>query len=181
VTPQVLAALIGAIGALAGVATGSLLSAWYQRQTWMRDQAARARDERRRLFAEFLTAAREWRAVTHHPDTKIVRASAISKKSHADGGAAAARALALRSEIALIAQAPTIEATREMARTHRLLAEGRAKYAAGELPGPLVTACRRAELRFVRAARAELGVAGTEEELAAVFGIPVEGSSEPTN
>lgn len=168
---QVLAAMIGAVGVLAGVGAGSVFSAWYQRQAWTREQAARSRDDRRRLFAQYLTAAREWRATTQHPDTKLVRASAVSSKKHADGGAAAARTLGLRSEIALVAQAETIRAARQMARANMLLAEGRAEHIGSALPDPLIVACRRAELRFVRAAREELGVSGSETELEEVFGL----------
>jgi hypothetical protein len=169
--PPVWAALIGAVGALAGVATGSFLSGWYQRQAWMRELAARSRDERRRLFAEFLTTAREWRGAAQHSDTKLVDASAVSKNKHADGGAAAARTLALRSEIALVGQTSTIRAAREMAKAHTRLAESRGKYAAGSLPQPLVDACRSTEMRFVHAAREELGVLSSKADLEEVFGL----------
>jgi hypothetical protein len=43
---QLWAALIGAAGALAGVATGTFLTGWYQRQAWMRDQTAKSRADR---------------------------------------------------------------------------------------------------------------------------------------
>ena len=169
--PQVWAALIGAVGVLVGVGTGSFLSAWYQRQAWKREHAARLRDERRQLFADFLTAARDWRAVTQHPDTKLISASAVSKSEHADGGAAAARTLALRSEIAMIAQAPAIRAARDLSKAHTRLAEGRSKFAAGSLPESLMGPCRRTELLFVHAAREELGVPTTEAELEEAFGL----------
>ena len=178
--PQVLAALIGAVGALAGVATGSLLSGWYQRQARLQEQATRSKEERRRIFAEFLTATRDWRATTLHSETKLIDASTVSKTKHADGGPAATRATALRSEIALVAQTSTIRAARDMVLANRRLAEGRAQYAAGALPEPLVIACRRTELEFVRAAREELGVLGSEADLEELFGLAPDDSAGTT-
>lgn len=163
--PQIWAALIGAVGVLAGVVTGALLTAFHQGQAWRREHAARSRDERRRLFADFLTAAREWRATTQHPDTKLVKGSAVSRSEHADGGIAAVRTLGLRSEIALIGQPAVIRQAREVTRSQITLAESRAKYPAGSLPDRLVAACRHAEVEFVRAARQELGIATIEAEL----------------
>jgi len=162
---QVWVALIGAAGVLTGVVSGVVLSAWYQRQAWSREQTARSRDERRRLFADFLTAAREWRANTQHPDTQLIKGSAVSKSEHADGGVAAVRTLGLRSEIALLGQAPIIRAAREMTRSLITLAESRSKFPAGSLPDPLVEACRQAEVGFVLAARGELGILTARDEL----------------
>ncbi len=163
--PQVWAALIGAVGVLTGVVTGALLSAFHQGRAWKREEAARSRDERRRLFADFLTAARDWRAATQHPDTRLVRGSAVSRSEHADGGIAAVRTLGLRSEIALLGQPAIIRQAREVTRSQITLAESRAKYPAGSLPDRLVAACRNAEVKFLVAARKELGIATAEAEL----------------
>ncbi len=178
IPPQVWAALIGAVGVLAGVVVGAFLSAWYQRLAWIREQAARFRDERRRLFADFLTSAREWRATAQHPDTKLIRGSAASRSEHADGGTAAVRTIGLRSEIALTGQPATIRASWKLTKAHSLLAESRAKYPAGSIPDSLVEACRRAEIKFVQAARDELGTPVPETELDGAFRNAVNDSAE---
>lgn len=169
--PQVLAALIGALGALAGVVIGSLVSGWYQRQARLQEQLTRSKEERRRIFAEFLTATRDWRATSLHSKTKVIEASTVSKERHADGGPAAVRATALRAEIALVAEVSTIRAAWDVVLALRRLAEGRAQHLAGSLPESLVTACRRTELAFVRAAREELGVLGPDSDLDELFGL----------
>ena len=126
------------------------------------------------------TVAREWRASTQHPDTRLVKGSAVSRSEHADGGVAAVRTLGLRSEIALVGQPATIRAARELTRSHISLAESRAKYAAGSLPDTLVAACRRTEMKFVRAAREELGLSTHEADLEDAFR-HVDSDPVPTN
>jgi hypothetical protein len=170
--PQVLAALIGAAGALVGVATGAFLTGWFQRQAWLREQSGRSNDERRRIFAEFMSTAREWRATTLHAEVKFLGASAVAKQRHADGGPAAARTLGLRSEIALVAGAETIRASIALVRAHGQLAIARAQHTAGAVPDQFVIACRRTELQFAKAARDELGIGSSDVDLEEIFGIP---------
>lgn len=180
-TSQIFAALIGALGALSGVITGSVLSAGYQRRAAARDQAVRSSDERRKVFAAFLAAAREWRALSVHPNTELVSASAISSRRHADGGAPATRTLGLRSEIALVARPRTIRSAYALVRVHGELAEGRGKHSAGNLPRELFVACRLAEASFTAAAREELGFPASEAELTEIFLSAAQTEQAPTS
>jgi hypothetical protein len=175
-TPQVLAALIGAVGVLTGVVAGSLLSAGYQRRALTREHAARSSDERRKIFAAFLTSAREWRSALMSPQSKVMDASAVSHQRHVDGGRAVTRTFGLRSEITLVALPPTIRAAFALVKALGALAEGAARYrdasatdAAGAVASTfesnLVVACRLAEVEFTVAARTELGFAGFDADL----------------
>jgi hypothetical protein len=158
VPAELLVAVIGTVGTLVGVVAGAALTSWWQNAAWRRERAERLRSERRTLFAEFLNAAREWRAISQSPTVEIVEASAISRTSHADGGASAVRVLALRTEIALIAETlPIVQAAQSLSRALIRLAEARATYAAGSVPDEIVQECRDAEADFVAAARDEFG------------------------
>jgi hypothetical protein len=192
-TPQVLAALIGAVGVLSGVVAGSLLSAGYQRRALAREHEARSNDERRKVFAAFLTAAREWRSALLSPQSDVIDASAVSPRRHVDGGRTATQTLGLRSEVALVAHPSTIRAAFALVKAVGALAEGAAQYrdavdastpaaTTTTFPGDLVVACRAAEAEFTVAARAELGFAGFDADLREIFlsagrtGLPVQAS-----
>ncbi|GID94262.1 hypothetical protein Adi01nite_36740 [Amorphoplanes digitatis] len=159
---------------LSGVVAGSLFSAGYQRRALAREHAARSNDERRKIFAAFLTSAREWRSALLSPRSKVMDASAVSPRRHVDGGQAVTRTFGLRSEVALVAHPPTIRAAFALVKAVGALAEGAAQYrdavaADATFPGDLVVACRVAEVEFTVAAREELGFAGFDTELREIF------------
>jgi hypothetical protein len=179
-TSQVLAAFIGAAGVLSGVVAGSMLSAGHQRRAFAREHASRSREDRQKVFAAFLNAAREWRSALLSSQAVVLDASAVSSRRHVDGGPAVSRAFGLRSEVALVADPRTIRAAFALVKAVGLLAEGAARYrdAASastpavprdEFPGELVVACRAAEATFTVAAREELGFAGFDADLREIF------------
>ncbi|MFC6014897.1 hypothetical protein ACFP2T_01630 [Plantactinospora solaniradicis] len=155
---QVVVALISTLGVLAGVALGGVLSARVQTQAWRRQEAERSVQERRRIYADFLAAARVWRATVMSPDVRIIEASTFSAQRHADGADAAISTLRLRMEVGLIAhEADTTARAQTVVVEVRRLAEARAEHPAGQVPDPIIDRCRRAERGFAAAARAELG------------------------
>jgi hypothetical protein len=171
VSVDVLVALIGTVGTLLGVVIGAVLTSRQQSATWDRERARIRESERREVYARFLTAAREWRAVSMGAEVRIITGSPISRSRHADGGQSGARTLALRSEVALVAQSPkTIAESIDLVRTLTRLAEARASHAAGSIPDNIVQACRDAERSFLLAARADLGSSGFAAEDFPVLG-----------
>lgn len=160
---QVAVVVISTVGALVGVLLGSTLSAHTQRRVWRLQEDERSVEERRRIYADYLAAARVWRATTMIPQVPIIGASTFSTKPHADAGEIAIDSLRLRIEVGLITQSTTTaEAAEEVLRANRSLAEARADHPAGWIPDPFVDACRRAERAFAAAARDELGGAAME-------------------
>lgn len=155
---QVVVSLIGTLGVLAGVALGAILSARAQNRVWQLQAAERSAEERRRIYGEFLAAARVWRATVMSLEVPIVNASTISRQPHADGGDAAISTIRLRMEVGLVAHdSETTETARVIIAEVRSLSEARANAAAGQVPTEIIDRCRRAEGAFVAAARAELG------------------------
>lgn len=150
--------IISTVGVLAGVVLGGLLSARAQSRVWRLGEAERLRHERRRIYAEFLSAARIWRAAIMSPSAVIVEVSTFSRQRHADGGDAAIDVLRLRFEVGLIALSPEMTRLATLVfRAARSLAEARARYAAGAVPDEILDQCRQAEREFAAAARSELG------------------------
>jgi hypothetical protein len=155
---QIVVTVINALGVLAGVALGAILSARAQRRAWRSQEVERSAQERRWIYAEFLAAARLWRAAVMNPDARIVEASTFSRQRHADGGEAAIDTLRLRIEVGLIAHSTqTTRQARSVFQAIRGLAEARAKHLVGQVPDEVVEACRRAERAFATVVRAELG------------------------
>jgi hypothetical protein len=155
---QVALAVLSVVGALTGVGLGAMLTARSQRVAWERQEAGKSLQERRTSYAAFIAAAREWRAAVMSPDAAILEASSVSRKPHADGGEARTRFLRLRAELALAAHAPeTVRAADLLVDAVAHLAEARAGYPLGQVPEPIVQACRDADRDFLHAARAELG------------------------
>jgi hypothetical protein len=137
---------------------GAILSARAQTRAWHLEAAERSVQERRRIYAEFLAAARVWRATVMSPDARIVEASTFSKSRHADGGDAAISTLRLRIEVGLIAQKPeTARCARAVFVAVRGLVEARGVSPAGLVPDEVIDECRKAERAFAAAASAELG------------------------
>jgi len=166
---EVVVSVVGTAGTLIGVALGSLLSNRAQRLAGDRQASDQARSERRTVYANFLIACREWWAVSMATVVQLVQGSAVSRQVHADGGAVAARVLALRSELLLVADsAATIAKAGVLVRAIARLAEARAEYPAGSIPEDLIVACRIAEADFVAIARDELG-AGTLPDVAKIL------------
>jgi hypothetical protein len=154
---QVVISLISTLGALGGVALGAILLARAQARAWRSQEVERSTQERRRTYAEFLAAARIWRATVMSPDARIVAASTFSKSRHADGGYAAISTLRLRIEVDLIAQkSETTRCARTVFEAVRRLAEARGEIPAGQVPDEVVEVCRKAEEVFAVAARLEL-------------------------
>ncbi len=160
---QIVVTVISAFSVLAGVALGAILSAKAQGRAWRLQEAERSTQERRRIYAEFLAAARLWRAAVMSSEARIVEASTFSKRRHADGGEAAIDTLRLRIEVDLIAyRAHTTRQARSVFQAVRGLAEARGDRPAGQVPDDVIEACRRAEREFATAARAELGSPGID-------------------
>lgn len=111
---QVVVALISTVGVLAGVALGGVLSARAQSQAWRRQEAERSVRERRRSYADFLAAARVWRATVMSPEARIIEASTFSAQRDADGADAAISILRLRMEVGLIAHEADTTARAEL-------------------------------------------------------------------
>src|SRR5689334_17553787 len=100
---NLVAAAISTVGTLGGVALGAWLTNRAQRTMLLEERTNRSVAERRRVYAEFLSTTRAWRSISQGPEVHLVEGSAVSRQAHADAGDFGARALALRSEIALIA------------------------------------------------------------------------------
>jgi hypothetical protein len=157
---QVAVSLISTFGVLLGVGLGAVLTARAQLTAWRRQEEDRSRQERRKTYASFLAAAREWRATVMSPDARIVEASMTSRVRHASGEEAGVAAMRTRAEVALIvADEETLTATDDLVSAVRRIAEARGRYEAGKVPEPIVQQCREAERRFLVAARRELGSA----------------------
>jgi hypothetical protein len=155
---QVVVSLISTLGVLAGVALGAILSARAQTRVWHLEATERSIQERRRIYAELLTAARVWRATVMSPDARIVDVSTFSKSRHADGGDAALSTLRLRIEVGLVAQQlETGRCARALFMAVRGLAVARGETPAGQVPDEVIDECRKAERAFAAAASAELG------------------------
>jgi hypothetical protein len=158
VPAEVIVSVLGTLGTLLGVVIGAALTNRSQRLSWDRQEKDRSRAERRRIYADFLSSTREWRAVSLSATARIVGGSVVARVPHADGGASATRALSLRSELSFIAESPaTIAQSFALVRALGNLAQARAEHPAGSVPESIVQACRDSEWRFVAAARAELG------------------------
>jgi hypothetical protein len=92
------------------------------------------------------------------PDVRIVPASSVSRRPHADGGPARTQVVRYRAEIGLVAHASaTVHAAAALMLAVGQLSEVRAEHEAGQVPERFVQACREAEREFNRVARAELG------------------------
>lgn len=155
---QLLVTLIATLGTLAGVALGAALTARSQASVLARQEAGQSRQERQRVFAAFIAAAREWRANVMSSEARIVEGSTISRSRHADGNGADVGVLRIRGELRLIAHSPTtIACADDVICAVRRLAEARGSHVAGQVPVPIVECCRSTEAEFITAARAELG------------------------
>jgi hypothetical protein len=155
---QVVLAVLSVSGALVGVALGALLNARVQRTSWERQEYLKSAQDRRVMFAAYVAACREWRATVLGPDVRILRASSVSRKPHADGGEARTKVIRLRTELALVAHtAETIRTGVALMRAVGELSEARANYEVGQVPETFLQPCRDAEREFIRAVRAELG------------------------
>jgi hypothetical protein len=155
---QVILAVLSVSGALVGVMLGSLLNARVQRVSWERQESLKSVQDRRTAYAAFVAACREWRATVLSPGVPILEFSSVSRKPHADGGAARTQVVRYRAELGLVAHtADTVQAAAALMLAVGALSEARAVHEAGQVPDPFIEACREAERKFVRAARAELG------------------------
>jgi len=155
---QVALAVLSVVGALAGVTLGAVVSSRSQRTVLERQEVAKSLQERRVTYAAFIATNREWRATLLSPDARIVKASAVSRKPRADGGEARTKFLRLRAELTLAAHSTeTVRAADALLDAVARLAEARAAHDAGEIPDPVVDACKKADRNFLYAARAELG------------------------
>jgi hypothetical protein len=169
VAPEVLVALIGTIGTLAGVIAGAGLGWRTQSTAWQRDKAERFRSERLTLYSQFLAAVRDWRAVVLSDAVTIVGASRVSRDAHADGGDSAILAIGREAEIGLVAEsAAIIEAARSLVRSVRFIAEARATHVDSLVPTEIVQASRHSENWFIMVARRDLGTAA-RDNLAHLF------------
>ncbi|BEL04528.1 hypothetical protein Q0Z83_027190 [Actinoplanes sichuanensis] len=154
---QVVLALLSVTGALVGVMLGSLLNARVQRASWQHQENTMSMRERRATYAAFVAACREWRATVLGPEVRIIPASSVSRRPHADGGEVRTQVVRYRAEIGLIAHTTaTVQAAAGLMLVVGRLAEARAGHEAGQVPEPFIQACRDAEREFNRAARAEL-------------------------
>jgi hypothetical protein len=155
---QVILAFLSVSGALVGVMLGALLNARVQRASWEREESTKSMRDRRVTYAAFVAACREWRATVLGPDARILAASSVSRKPHADGGQARTQVVRYRAEIGLIAHATaTVHAAAALMLAVGELSEARAEHEVGQVPERFVQACRLAEAQFNRVARAELG------------------------
>jgi hypothetical protein len=155
---QVILAVLSVSGALIGVMLGALLNARVQRASWEREESTKSIRDRRVVYAAFVAACREWRTTVLSPDVRILSASSVSRRPHADGGQARTQVVRYRAEIGLVAHAaPTVHSAAALMLAVGDLSEARAAYEAGHVPERFVQACRDAEREFNRAARAELG------------------------
>jgi hypothetical protein len=155
---QVILAFLSVSGALVGVMLGALLNARVQRASWEREESTKSIRDRRLTYAAFVAACREWRATVLGPDVRILAASSVSRKPHADGGQARTQVVRYRAEIGLVAHAAaTVHAAAVLMLAVGELSEARAGHEVGQVPERFVQACRAAEAEFNRVARAELG------------------------
>ena len=155
---QVILAVLSVSGALVGVMLGALLNARMQRATWEREENTKSMRDRRVTYAGFVAACREWRATVLGPDVRIIPASSVSRRPHADGGQARAQVVRYRAEIGLVSYtSATVHAAAALMLAVGELSEARARHEAGQVPEPFIQACRAAEAEFNRVARAELG------------------------
>ena len=167
---QVILAGLSVSGALVGVMLGALLNARVQRVSWERQEIMKSVQERRVTYAAFVAACREWRAGVLDPDARILEASSVSRRPHADGGEARTQVVRYRAELGLIAHtAATVQAAALLMRAVGLLAEARAAHGPGQVPDTFVQACRDAERDFNRVARAELGSPAIDLETSVYF------------
>jgi hypothetical protein len=154
---QLIASVVAVLGALLGVILGSRLARRAQRELWERAEVERSREQRRRLYAGFATAARTVgpRAGRRRGD----RARRLGvREPYAFGGAAQTDTLRLRAEIRLASHSTaTVSATRRFVLAVSELARARGRYAAGAVPESFPDCCREAERDFATAAREELG------------------------
>ena len=168
---QVILAGLSVTGALVGVMLGALLNARVQRASWQHQENTTSIRERRTTYAAFVAACREWRTMVLGPDVRIVPASSVSRRPHADGGPARTQVVRYRAEIGLVAHASaTVHAAAALMLAVGQLSEVRAEHEAGQVPERFVQACREAEREFNRVARAELG--SPEIDLETPTGLP---------
>ena len=155
---QLIASVVAMLGALLGVILGSRLAQRAQRELWERAEVERSREQRRRLYAGFATAAGDRWAHVLGDDAVIERAGWVSREPYAFGGAAQTDTLRLRAEIRLASHSTaTVSATRRFVLAVSELARPRGRYAAGAVPESFPDRCREAERGFATAAREELG------------------------
>jgi hypothetical protein len=161
--PEVLVAVIGTAGTLAGVVAGAGLGWRAQKTAWKRERVERLRSERLALYSQFLAAIRDWRAEVLGDNVTIVGASRVSRDPHADGGEGAVRAYGLRDEIGLVAETvDIIEAARMLTISVRLIAEARAQHRDTLIPAEIVNRSRDSENHFLLVARRDLGTANRD-------------------
>jgi hypothetical protein len=161
--------VLGPFVALLGVLLGGVLSSRTQRETWRREQDRREREAIRSACAGYVAATRRFISYVRDRNTKI---AVVSDPERGGGRTHVLEDLSYHLEVEnasaelllVVRTVETVRHARNLRRTLSQLALARAERPGSALPEEL-SATRTAEIAFINAARAELGVPALDRGL----------------
>ncbi|MEH0937190.1 hypothetical protein V6U80_18690 [Micromonospora sp. CPCC 205543] len=161
---------VTATATLLAVMLGGWLTVRSQDRHWRRDHQRQWRDIRLAAYSEYLSAFREFVAYVLQPTAQVVAVPRpvepydLMPFFDAQGSAYRERLEASKTAVRLVSGGPdVVHACNAMVRHARLLAADRASHDIGSVPPARFQDLWSAERQFMRAARAELGLASDFE------------------